>query len=53
LTRISAGEPATEVAEDLGRRLAKHGCNTVHDLPEQHDARYGDVVGRDGAETVK
>jgi hypothetical protein len=38
------------VVEDLDRWPLEHGSDTVGDFPEQHDARHGDVVGRDAAE---
>jgi hypothetical protein len=46
----SAGEPCAEVVEDLDRRPLECGCDAVRDLPKQHDARHGHVVGRDAAE---
>ena len=50
LAGCSAGDPRAEVVEDLNRRPLEHGCDAVRDFPEQHDARHGNVVGRDAAE---
>src|SRR5829696_1380815 len=46
----SAGEPHTEMIEDLDRRPLEHGCDTMRKFPEQHDAGHGDVIGRDATE---
>src|SRR5215217_2055431 len=49
-TPCSAGEPHTEMIEDLDRRPLEHGCDTMRKFPEQHDAGHGDVIGRDATE---
>jgi hypothetical protein len=38
------------MVEDLDRRPVEPWRDAVRDLSEQHDARHGDVVGRDAAE---
>lgn len=38
------------MVEDLDRRPLEPWRDPVRDLPEQHDVRHGDVVGRDAAE---
>jgi hypothetical protein len=38
------------MVEDLDRRPLEPWRDAVRDLSEQHDARHGDVVGRDAAE---
>jgi hypothetical protein len=38
------------MVEDLDWRPLKHRCDAVRNLPQQHKACHGHVIGRDAAE---
>jgi hypothetical protein len=46
----TVGDPGAEMVQDLDRWPLKRGCDAVGDLPQQHDACHGNVIGRDAAE---